>query len=74
LFFYIKRKDTRYEDELGPKKIWQLFPDNGARNACWYFLTQIEIIRKRTEVPLQHFTQKYSGVVFSIRNGGKSSI
>ena len=42
----------KYEDELGSKKIWQPFLNNGARNACWYFLTHTEIIHKRTEVPL----------------------
>ena len=57
----MKRKDTRYEDELGLKKIQQPFPGNSARNACWYFLMQTEIIHNRTELPLQHFTRKYSG-------------
>jgi hypothetical protein len=52
LFLYVKRKDTRNEDELGSKKMQQPFPGNSARNACWYFLTHIEIIRKRTELPL----------------------
>jgi len=48
----MKRKDTRYEDELGLKKIQQPFPGNSARNACWYFLMQTEIIHKHTELPL----------------------
>jgi len=30
VFFY-KKKRYKYEDELGSKKIWQLFPDDGAR-------------------------------------------
>ena len=51
MFFY-KKKRYKYEDKLGSKKIRQPLPGNGARNACWYFLTQTEIIRKRTEVPL----------------------
>ena len=49
--FLYKKKRYRYEDELGSKKI-QPFPGNVARNACWYFLTHIEIIRKHTELPL----------------------
>ena len=53
---------------------WQPFPGNGAINACWYFLMQTEIIRKRTKVPLQHFTRKYSGYRIFTGNGGKSSI
>ena len=52
LCFFIKRKACRYEDELGSKKIRQPFPSNGTRNACWYFLTHTEIIRKRMELPL----------------------
>ena len=57
--------------------------DNGARNACWYFLTpslrlskpqrchqetpttivlnNYRNIHKRSDLSLQHFTQKYSG-------------
>ena len=31
-----------YEDELDLKAIRQLFPDNGAKNACWYFITFTE--------------------------------
>ena len=31
-----------YEDELDSKAIQQPFPGNGARNACWYFLTFTE--------------------------------
>ena len=31
-----------YEDELDSKAIRQPFPGNGARNACWYFLTFTE--------------------------------
>ena len=31
-----------YEDELDSKAIQQSFSGNGARNACWYFLTFIE--------------------------------
>jgi hypothetical protein len=50
LCFYKKR--YIYKDELGLKKIRQPLPSNGARNACWYFLTHTEIIRKRTESPL----------------------
>ena len=50
--------------------IQQPFPDNGVRNACWYFLTQTEIIHKHTELPLQHFTKKYSGYCISKGNGG----
>jgi hypothetical protein len=39
-----KEKENRfflkiYEDELDLKAIRQPFPGNGARNACWYFLT-----------------------------------
>ena len=52
LFCFYKNKGYKYEDELGSKKIQQPFPDNGARNACWYFLMQIERIRKCTELPL----------------------
>ena len=54
IFFcvFYKKKRYKYEDELGSKKIWQPFPSNGARNACRYFLTHTEIIRKRTELPL----------------------
>jgi hypothetical protein len=51
-FCFYKKKGYKYEDELGSKEIQQLFPGNGARNACWYFLTQIEIIHKCMEVPL----------------------
>jgi hypothetical protein len=59
-YIYIKKR-YRYDDELGSKKIWQPSPSNGGRNACWYFLTHTKIICKRMELPLQHFTQKYSG-------------
>ena len=31
-----------YEDQLGSKLEQQPFPGNGARNACWYFLTFTE--------------------------------
>ena len=31
-----------YEDQLGSKLEQQPFPSNGARNACWYFLTFTE--------------------------------
>ena len=31
-----------YEDKLDSKAIQQPFPSNGARNACWYFLTFTE--------------------------------
>ena len=31
-----------YEDELDSKAIQQPFSGNGARNACWYFLTFTE--------------------------------
>lgn len=41
--------------------IQQPFLGNGARNACWYFLMYAERIRKHMELPLQHFTRKYSG-------------
>ena len=51
VFFY-KKKRYKYEDELGSKKIRQLFPGNGARNVYWYFLTHIEIINKHIELPL----------------------
>ena len=39
VFFVLKI----YEDELDSKAIWQPFPDNSARNACWYFLTFTEL-------------------------------
>ena len=38
VFFVLKI----YEDELDSKAIRQPFPGNGARNACWYFLTFTE--------------------------------
>jgi len=38
-FFFVFLFQIKYEDEQGSKKIRQLFPSNGARNACWYFLT-----------------------------------
>jgi hypothetical protein len=47
-----KSKTQGYMGELGLEIIQQLFLGNGARNACWYFLTHIEIIRKRMELPL----------------------
>ena len=31
-----------YEDQVGSKLEQQPFPGNGARNACWYFLTFTE--------------------------------
>jgi len=30
-FCFYKNKGYKYEDELGSKKIWQLFPSNGTR-------------------------------------------
>jgi hypothetical protein len=52
-FFFEKEDKTEgYTSELGSEMIQQPFPSNGARNACWYFLTHTEIIRKRTELPL----------------------
>ena len=38
IFLFLKK----YEDGLGSKAIRQPFPGNGARNACWYFLTFTE--------------------------------
>ena len=38
IFFVLKI----YEGELDSKAIRQPFPGNGARNACWYFLTFTE--------------------------------
>jgi len=54
IFFcvFYKKKRCKYEDELGSKKIRQPIPGNGPQNACWYFLTHIEIIHKRTKLPL----------------------
>jgi hypothetical protein len=53
-FFLSKRKDKTqgYTGELGLEIIMTTIPDNGTRNACWYFLMHTEIIRKRTELPL----------------------
>jgi len=53
-FFLFEKKDKTqgYTGELGSEIKRQSFPGNGARNACWYFLTHTEIIRKRTELPL----------------------
>jgi hypothetical protein len=53
-FFLFEKEDKTqgYIGELGLEKIQQPFPNNGAKNACWYFLTHIEIIRKRTELLL----------------------
>ena len=38
IFLFLKK----YEDGLGSKAIRQPFPGNGAKNACWYFLTFTE--------------------------------
>ena len=38
IFFVLKV----YKDELDSKAIQQPFSGNGARNACWYFLTFTE--------------------------------
>ena len=53
-FFLFEKKDKTqgYTGELGLEIIRQPCPDNGARNACWYFLTHTEIIQKRMELPL----------------------
>ena len=67
--FFLKGKTQGYTGELGSEIQQQPFPDNGAINACWYFLTHTEIIRKHTELPLYHFTWKYSGYRISMRNG-----
>ena len=52
IFFERKDKTQGYMGELGSEIIQQLFLGNDARNACWYFLTHTEIIRKHTELPL----------------------
>jgi hypothetical protein len=51
LFFLFEKKDKThgYMGELGSEIIRQPFPGNGARNACWHFLTHTEIIHKRME-------------------------
>jgi hypothetical protein len=53
-FFLFEKEDKTqgYISELGSEMIQQPFPDNDARNACWYLLTHIEIIRKRTKLLL----------------------
>ena len=45
-------KTQGYTSELGSEILQQLFSGNSTRNACWYFLTHTEIIRKRMELPL----------------------
>ena len=49
--FFLKGKTQGYTGELSSEIQQQLFPGNGA-NVCWYFLTHIEIIRKRMELTL----------------------
>jgi len=49
---FVKGKTQGYIGELDSEIIQQPFPSNGARNVCWYFLTHIEIMWKRTELPL----------------------
>jgi hypothetical protein len=51
-FFEKKDKTQGYTSELGSEIITTTIPRNGTRNACWYFLTHTEIIRKRMELPL----------------------
>jgi hypothetical protein len=53
-FFIFEKEDKTqgYIGELGSQMIQQPFPGNSVRNACWYFLTHTEIIRKRTELLL----------------------
>jgi hypothetical protein len=52
-FFFEKEDKTQgYTGRLGSEILQQLFPDNGARNAYWYFLTHTEIIYKHTELTL----------------------
>jgi hypothetical protein len=49
---FLKGKIQGYTGELGSEILQQLFPDNSARNACWYFLMHAEIIHKRTKLLL----------------------
>ena len=60
-----------YEGELDSKTIQQPFPGNGARNACWYFLTFTDKIRKRMKntVVAIHL-ESIQGIVFTTGNGG----
>jgi hypothetical protein len=53
-FFLFENEDKTqgYTGELGSKIITTVDPQQQHQNACWYFLTHTEIIRKRTELPL----------------------
>ena len=50
--FEKENKIQGYTGGLGLEILQQLFPGNDTRNACWYFLTHTEIIRKHTELLL----------------------
>ena len=55
-----------YEDQLGSKLEQQPFPSNGARNACWYFLTFTDKIHMRTEDTIVALhPESIQGIVFS---------
>ena len=66
IFFVLKV----YMDELDSKAIRQSFPGNGARNACWYFLTLIEKSANARKYRCSTSPRSIQGIVFFIGNRG----
>ena len=60
---------TRFEDNYSKP-----LPGNGARNACWYFLTLTEKSTSTRKYRCSISPGSIQGIVFSTRNGGVTVI